>query len=68
MDFKIILQAIQNYLRQAGPMIPGERLGLASIVLTLDTYSRVLPDLQNLAGRESPEKVLRVAVHNRHTK
>jgi integrase len=33
-------------LKGENPKIVSERLGHASIVLTLDTYSHVLPDMQ----------------------
>ncbi len=39
------------------PKIVSERLGHASIVLTLDTYSHVLPDMQQMAA-EKLEKIL----------
>jgi integrase len=39
------------------PKIVSERLGHASIVLTLDTYSHVLPDMQQAAS-EKLEKIL----------
>jgi integrase len=46
-------------LLQAGvnPKVVSERLGHASIVLTLDTYSHVLPDMQNEATAKL-EKIL----------
>ena len=34
------------------PKVVSERLGHASIVLTLDTYSHVLPDMQQEAARK----------------
>lgn len=34
------------------PKIVSERLGHAGIVLTLDTYSHVLPDMQEAASRK----------------
>jgi len=34
------------------PKVVSERLGHASIVLTLDTYSDVLPDMQEAAAEE----------------
>ena len=43
------------------PKIVSERLGHASIVLTLDTYSHVLPDMQQTAA-EKLEKILFVEV------
>lgn len=39
------------------PKIVSERLGHASIVLTLDTYSHVLPDMQQEAS-DKLEKIL----------
>jgi integrase len=39
------------------PKIVSERLGHASIVLTLDTYSHVLPDMQQTAA-DKLEKIL----------
>ena len=39
------------------PKIISERLGHASIVLTLDTYSHVLPDMQQAAS-DKLEKIL----------
>lgn len=39
------------------PKIVSDRLGHASIVLTLDTYSHVLPDMQ-LAASDKLEKIL----------
>ena len=39
------------------PKIASERLGYASIVLTLDTYSHVLPDMQQAAS-DKLEKIL----------
>jgi integrase len=47
----ILLQAGMN------PKIVSERLGHASITLTLDTYSHVLPDMQESAA-ERLEQVL----------
>jgi integrase len=50
------------------PKIVSERLGHASIVLTLDTYSHVLPDMQQEAS-DKLEKILFGEVGTqRHTK
>ena len=38
--------------RGINPKIVSERLGHASITLTLDTYSHVLPDMQSAAADE----------------
>ena len=38
--------------RGVNPKIVSERLGHASITLTLDTYSHVLPDMQEGAATE----------------
>lgn len=46
------------------PKIVSERLGHASITLTLDTYSHVLPDMQQSAS----DKLEKVLFNNTHTK
>lgn len=38
--------------RGAHPKVVSERLGYASIAITLDTYSHVLPSLQEKAARD----------------
>ncbi|MFC1913634.1 tyrosine-type recombinase/integrase [Chloroflexota bacterium] len=43
------------------PKIVSERLGHATIALTLDTYSQVLPGLQEAAARAFNENLVQIA-------
>ena len=52
------------YLLQQGihPKIVSERLGHSSIAITLDTYSHILPGLQEAAARKFDEGLQDVSV------
>lgn len=52
----LLLQAKEN------PKVVSERLGHASIVLTLDVYSHVLPDMQEAAAEKLEALIFRKAV------
>ena len=42
-------------LKNSNPKVVSEMLGYASIAITLDTYSHVLPDMQNEAAKAMEE-------------
>jgi integrase len=49
------------------PKVVSERLGHSTVVLTLDTYSHVLPSMQKAASKRLESIVLGNAAHQRHT-
>jgi hypothetical protein len=50
------------------PKVISERLGHADISLTLDTYSHVLPSMQQAASEKLENLVFAKVAHNRHTR
>jgi integrase len=48
------------------PKIVSERLGHASVVITLDTYSHVLPGIQEEAALKFEEGLRRAALAQEH--
>lgn len=50
------------------PKVVSERLGHASVALTLDVYSHVLPSMQQAASEKLETLVFSKVAHNRHTK
>jgi integrase len=50
------------------PKVVSERLGHATITLTLDTYAHVLPSMQKAASDRLEALVLGSLAHHRHTK
>ena len=50
------------------PKVVSERLGHANISLTLDTYSHVLPSMQQAASEKLENLVFAKVAHNRHTR
>lgn len=49
------------------PKVVSERLGHASVALTLDTYSHVLPSMQQAASEKLESLVFSKVAHKRHT-
>lgn len=48
--------------------VVSERLGHSTITLTLDTYSHVLPSMQQAASEKLESMLFSNLAHNRHTK